>query len=117
MKAIRIFLILALMLSAQALASARGQARIGDAIVICSGASVTTIIVDADGQPVEQTHFCPDMALSLMAAIAPGAGWVAPDPKLLEFRPPEPIGLGQGRTAPAPRARAPPSLGSPRRLT
>lgn len=63
-------LILILVLTSLALGSARGQARMAGQIVICAGSTTITIAVDDQGQPVSRTHFCPDMALSLLAAVA-----------------------------------------------
>lgn len=69
LNALRLFLILTLALTGQTLASARGQAQAVGEIVICAGTAVTTITVDRNGQPVETTHICPDMALSLLAFV------------------------------------------------
>lgn len=108
--ALRLCLILALIVTGQAAASARGQAMAGGEMVICAGAAVTTIRVDAGGRPVEGLHYCPDMALGLMAAIAVAH----PDLPL-----PESIGrtlvcarasLTAARPAPDPRGRGPPML-------
>ncbi|MDO5630841.1 MAG: hypothetical protein Q4G22_03285 [Paracoccus sp. (in: a-proteobacteria)] len=63
-------LILILVVTGIALGSARGQAQVAGQIVICAGSVTISIAVDDQGQPVEQNHFCPDMALSLLAAIA-----------------------------------------------
>ncbi|MDO5611672.1 MAG: hypothetical protein Q4G14_00330 [Paracoccus sp. (in: a-proteobacteria)] len=64
-------LILILVVTGVALGSARGQAQMAGQIVICAGSVTIRIAVDDQGQPVEQNHFCPDMALSLLAAVAP----------------------------------------------
>lgn len=45
------------------LASARGQTHIAGEIVICVGATVTTITVDENGNPVGPPHICPDCVL------------------------------------------------------
>lgn len=68
MRLIRLILILALVLTGQALASARGQAQLGERVVLCSGHAVV-IVYGADGAPVESPYFCPDMALALMAVV------------------------------------------------
>lgn len=64
------FLIAVLVLTGTALGAARGQAKIAGQMVICSGGSVMVVTVDRDGNPVERPQFCPDMALSLLAAAA-----------------------------------------------
>ena len=55
-------------LTSVALGQARGQMRMGDRVVICSGAGPVTIEIDAQGNPVGPGHVCPDCALSVMAA-------------------------------------------------
>lgn len=59
-------LILTLMLTGIGLGAARGVVRQGDQIVLCTGHGVvvTRLPVGED-----RAHLCPDMALSLMAAI------------------------------------------------
>jgi hypothetical protein len=68
MRLIRLILILAFVLTGQALAAARGQAQLGERVVLCSGHAVV-IVYGADGAPVESPYFCPDMALAIMAAV------------------------------------------------
>lgn len=53
-----------------AAAMARGQTQIGEQVtVLCSGGGLVQVTLDADGQPTGATHLCPDLALSLVAAI------------------------------------------------
>ncbi|WP_126979382.1 hypothetical protein [Frigidibacter oleivorans] len=61
-------LILIVGVTSQSMAIARGQTRIADTVVICSGYGIVSIQVDAEGNPVGAPHICPDMALSLLAA-------------------------------------------------
>lgn len=79
MRALRLFLILSLMLTGFALASARGQAVIGERVVLCSG-HVVVLTYGPDGTPSESPHFCPDMALALIAALDAPASQAAPLP-------------------------------------
>ncbi|WP_417210788.1 hypothetical protein [Antarctobacter sp.] len=46
-------------------AHARGQAAPVGTMVICRGLTVATVLIGADGQPVEVQHICPDAALAL----------------------------------------------------
>ena len=62
---------LVLLVTSQSAAVARGAPHAVDQILICSGTSVITVFVDADGQPTEATHLCPDCALHLLAALVP----------------------------------------------
>lgn len=66
----RLSLVLVLLASGISLGAARGQVRAAGQVVLCAGEAVQVQLVDARGQPVTRTHICPDMALSLMAAVA-----------------------------------------------
>ncbi|WP_323771532.1 hypothetical protein [Antarctobacter sp.] len=46
-------------------AHARGQSSPVGTMVICRGLTVATVLIGADGQPVEVQHICPDAALAL----------------------------------------------------
>lgn len=56
-----------LALTSLSAAAARGQDTVFGTMVICRGMTVVTVFVDADGEPVEQVHICPDAALSFVA--------------------------------------------------
>jgi len=63
-----LFLSLTLALAGYGMAAARGQSQdINAQMVICTGVGITTISIDADGNPVESTHLCPD-AMSIFVA-------------------------------------------------
>lgn len=64
-----LILILAVMLTSIGLGAARGTVRMDDQIVLCTGHGVV-VVPRPDGQG-ERVHLCPDMALSLMAGLAP----------------------------------------------
>ena len=51
------------------MAQARGQARPVGIMVLCIGTETRTVSVDANGQPVEAPHLCPDCVMALMAAL------------------------------------------------
>lgn len=65
-------LLLSLCLAATSLtmAVARGQARVGMVVVLCTGTGPLAVAVDAGGKPLKARHICPDCALSLFVAIA-----------------------------------------------
>lgn len=67
------FLCLLLVVTGHTAAIARGSAHPVSQMIICSGAAVVTIYVDADGQPTEATYLCPDCALHLLAGLVPQA--------------------------------------------
>ncbi|WP_295043718.1 hypothetical protein [uncultured Paracoccus sp.] len=98
-------LILCLALTGIGLGAARGTVLLGGQVVLCTGAGV--VVVDHPDAP-RQTHLCPDMALSLLAATAvvpPGFGpaetMARPVVQSVPSRP-------QGRESPRPAARDPP---------
>lgn len=67
-----------MLLTSQAMATARGQSPVTDVMELCSG-PVKTVYVDEDGTPVPTPRFCPDIAVSLLAfvnAVAPVATMV-----------------------------------------
>lgn len=109
MRLIRLILILSLVLTGHALASARGQAQLGERLVLCTGHAVV-VVYGADGAPVESPYFCPDMALSLLAAVSPFDAAVAPAPRLLSLIV-DPAALPDLSVAPvAAQARDPPGV-------
>ncbi len=65
-----LFLSLVLALTSLSMAVARGQGRqiAGEEIVICTGVGITTITVDANGNPVKTIHMCPDAMMQMAAA-------------------------------------------------
>lgn len=71
------------------MASARGMVATGEAMVICSGYGVVTIMVDDKGEPVGTVHPCPECVAQLLVAL--------PQPAVTMARPATP-----GRTV-APR--------------
>ncbi|MFV0293768.1 MAG: hypothetical protein ACK5II_11390 [Paracoccus sp. (in: a-proteobacteria)] len=107
--ALRVILVGLLVLTSQSLAVARGQNRLLSEQVICAGGGMATITVDEQGQPARRMVICPDMALSLMAAIVVGIQLPTEvsEPALSQayIAMPE---LGMGRMAPAAHARGPP---------
>ncbi|WP_415921779.1 hypothetical protein [Tateyamaria sp. SN6-1] len=50
-------------------ASARGAAPAVDHVVICSGHGVSVLYLDADGEPTDAPHLCPDCILHLVAPL------------------------------------------------
>lgn len=68
---------IAVLLTSLSLGAARGQVLSGGQIVLCAGSTVSVQSVDVSGRPVNHVTICPDMALSLISAVAPPA---LPDP-------------------------------------
>lgn len=63
-------LIVVLALTGLSLGAARGQVRVGGDVVLCIGGTVAVVSVDMNGAPVNKAMVCPDMALSLLQAVA-----------------------------------------------
>jgi len=94
-------------LTSVTMAAARGHVMQGNAVVICSGYGVVTILVDAKGEPVGTVHPCPDCTLHLVLAGAP--------PAPMSLRPAtraEPL-RAPARHLPAARARLSPTARGP----
>ena len=64
---IALFVAIAIALTSQAFALARGQASVSGETVICAGGGFVTVAVDAKGEPVGLSHFCPDAVLAFAA--------------------------------------------------
>ncbi|MDN3710775.1 hypothetical protein QWZ10_01070 [Paracoccus cavernae] len=110
MPAMRLVLILVLVLTGQTLAAARGQAQIAGEMVLCAGEFTMRVTVDAEGNPVERVTICPDMAPSLMQAVALGADFTPPERAAHAFRP-RPLTLSHAEPEAIPaQARDPPFL-------
>lgn len=98
-------------LTSLTLGHARGQARMGETVVLCTGSGAVVVTLDAEGNPTGPAHICPDMALALMAGVA-AASPALPDARLVRSErlvvatalPPQPVTLPLGQP------RGPPSL-------
>ncbi|QBX33724.1 hypothetical protein E4191_02560 [Paracoccus liaowanqingii] len=104
-----LILILVVMLTSIGLGAARGTVRSGEQIVLCTGHGIVTI--DLPGDQGRRTHLCPDMALSLLAAIGPAD--VALPLRVghaRDVRPDRGAGQGSERLGPV-RVRDPPGAG------
>lgn len=62
-------LCLLMAITSQTMAVARGSATVGW-MVICTGTGPLQVAIDAEGNPVDTPHICPDCMLGLMAASA-----------------------------------------------
>lgn len=92
------------------LAGARGtNPDNGVAVVICTGVGMTTITLGPDGQPVEETHLCPD-ATALFAASFDVPAMLRPAPRLIAHLSPPVPALPVSRNELVPSARGPPRL-------
>ena len=82
-----IALVLAVSLTAMgfAAAAARGQTMSGGRVlVLCSGGGLVQIALGEDGTPTGESHLCPDLAASILAAVAPAEPAVARPETLAE---------------------------------
>lgn len=103
-------LALAVALTGFQMAFARAQPQPVGQMVICSGLGLTTVMVDADGAPVAQSHVCPDGLLTLF--LAAGGAWEPPErlPGWVSLSQAMAAVRGQGLRAPGAQARDPPVL-------
>lgn len=71
---IALLLALCLVLTSQAMALVRGASEATDQAVLCIGGAVVQVHLDAEGQPTQAPHYCPECALiALHIPAAPGA--------------------------------------------
>ncbi|MGO4851535.1 hypothetical protein [Phaeovulum sp. W22_SRMD_FR3] len=99
---------LLLALTSESAAVARGQTMLAGQIILCSGAAITPVSGGPEGQPRGTAHLCPDMALTLLAALdLHPPHWQRPTTQLRRDVAPS-RRRGQGRSLPVARARAPP---------
>ncbi|MGC8203749.1 hypothetical protein ACP2AV_13695 [Aliiroseovarius sp. PTFE2010] len=76
-----LFLALTITLTSGALALARGNTQVGvGQMALCTGSGTTIVTVDADGQPVGPSHYCPDCALGAFFMPQATAGALAVTP-------------------------------------
>ncbi|WP_417719609.1 hypothetical protein [Salipiger sp.] len=62
-----ILLALVLAFTSFEIAVARGTLPVAGQIVICSGQGFVTILLDAEGNPTDHVHICPDAAMAFTA--------------------------------------------------
>ncbi|MFC6584970.1 hypothetical protein [Sulfitobacter aestuariivivens] len=103
-------LLLALMLAitSQSMAVARGASAASGQMVICTGTGPVAVFVDAQGQPTQAPHLCPDATLQVLTDLdMSGPHWIGVDLGAdLSGVHPERLYLSQGW-------RGPPSRGPP----
>lgn len=56
-------------LTGHASASVKGSRDAAGQMVICSGSGPVAIYVDAEGQPTQAPHYCPDCVMHLLDAV------------------------------------------------
>ena len=66
----RLSLIIAVLLCSVSLGAARGQVRMGEQVILCSGTAVRVHLVESDTGADRRVLICPDMALALLDAVA-----------------------------------------------
>ncbi|WP_299164643.1 hypothetical protein [uncultured Tateyamaria sp.] len=103
-----ILLSLMLLVTSHSMAVARGADRAVDRIVICTGTTVSAIYVDADGQPTQAPHLCPDCALHSTDALTPSAISLTAPTRFHVLQVWEPVAFAEHRASGRPGARAPP---------
>lgn len=60
---------LLVIVTGQGLAASRGIDRVVGQMVLCTGTGPVVVYMDAEGQPTQAPHYCPDYALSLLGAV------------------------------------------------
>lgn len=84
---IALLLSLMLALTGQSMAVARGAAAATGQMVLCTGAGVMAVYIDAEGNPTSAPHICPDASLNTTFE---GPLSLAHEPaRLVTFQPPQ----------------------------
>lgn len=65
-----VVLSLLVILTGQGVSASRGMDRAIGQMVLCTGSGPVVVYMDAEGQPTQPPHFCPDYALTLLGAVA-----------------------------------------------
>lgn len=106
--ALALAMALLLALTSESAAIARGQTMLAGQIILCSGAAITPVSGGPEGQPRGTAHLCPDMVLTLLAALdLHRPQWQRPTTRV--SRDAVPLRRrGRDRGLPVARARAPP---------
>lgn len=65
---LRVSLILLTVLSGQGIAQMRGTSDVAGVMVLCTGTGAKTVLVDADGHPIDPQPVCPDCIVSFALA-------------------------------------------------
>ncbi|MCG7518801.1 hypothetical protein [Ruegeria sp. Ofav3-42] len=60
---------LLVILTGQGVSASRGMDRAVGQMVLCTGSGPVVVYMDAEGQPTQPPHFCPDYALTLLGAV------------------------------------------------
>ncbi|WP_170560960.1 hypothetical protein [Ruegeria atlantica] len=108
-KALPFVLSLLVVLTGQGVAASRGMDRAVGQMVLCTGTGPVVVYMDAEGQPTQAPHFCPDYALTLLGAVSPSEPSLPVAP---EIDRPMPSRMTENLIAlpiPAQPARAPPA--------
>lgn len=63
-------MIAVLVLTGLSMAVARGTPATAGQIEICTGSGPIMVVLDEDGNPTGQVHYCPESAMTLMNALA-----------------------------------------------
>ncbi|WP_149140943.1 hypothetical protein [Gemmobacter caeruleus] len=104
-----VLLTLILVIGSFGMAVARAQPVAVSTLVICSGYGVTTVALDAEGNPVPMVHLCPDCVMAGVAILPDLVLPARPEARAERLSRPVPA-LPAGHAPPQPRARGPPIL-------
>jgi len=108
-----IAVVLAVSLTVMGLAAAMARGQVlagGQVVVLCSGGGLVQITLGADGAPTGDSHLCPDLAASLLAAYDLAVPEVARPDGLAEALEPAPARRLSHAPRAVSRARGPPAV-------
>ncbi|WP_170362547.1 MULTISPECIES: hypothetical protein [Ruegeria] len=99
---------LLVILTGQGVAASRGMDRAVGQMVLCTGTGPVVVYMDAEGQPTQPPHFCPEYALTLLGAVVVPAAAMPVAPEQVQPAPLRKAGNLVALPVPFRPARAPP---------
>jgi hypothetical protein len=78
---------LLVLLTGQGVAASRGMETAVGQMILCTGDGPVVVYTDADGQPTQPPHFCPDYAMTLLGAVLDVSSRVPEAPKPDQVQP------------------------------
>jgi hypothetical protein len=106
---LRVLLLLALILVSGHQAVGRAMAKGAVSLELCSDGGLVTVTLDAQGNPVEHSHACPDCVLAGLAVEAGMPSLHPPVPVCRMLTVDQGAGTAGPMDVPAPAARGPPA--------
>lgn len=103
-----VFLALTVLLTAHSAAAMRAARDATGQLVLCTSSGPVSVYVDAEGQPTDAPHVCPECLIHVFSMVVPDQAQVYFDAGAAAFTPASTDLLAVGQVAISPSARGPP---------